>query len=107
MKQLSFKQHIRQGIYDLFFIWKQEFRTTFRDQGVLIFFILVPLVYPLIYSFIYTNETIREVPAVVVDNSRSALSREFIRKVDASRRHSLRITCHRATGFLSLFISPV
>lgn len=93
MKQLSFKQHIRQGIYDLFFIWKQEFRTTFRDQGVLIFFILVPLVYPLIYSFIYTNETIREVPAVVVDNSRSALSREFIRKVDASPEVSVVSYC--------------
>lgn len=84
MKQLTFKQKVVQGIYDLFYIWKQEFRTTFRDQGVLIFFVLVPLVYPLIYSFIYTNETIREVPAVVVDNSHSALSREYLRKVDAS-----------------------
>ncbi len=84
MKQLTFKQKVIQGIYDLFYIWKQEFRTTFRDQGVLIFFVLVPLVYPLIYSFIYTNETIREVPTVVVDNSRSSLSREYLRKVDAS-----------------------
>ena len=84
MKQLTFKQRVVQGIYDMFYIWKQEFRTTFRDQGVLIFFILVPLVYPLIYAFIYTNETIREVPAVVVDNSRSALSREYLRKVDAT-----------------------
>lgn len=84
MKQLTFKQKVVQGIYDMFYIWKQEFRTTFRDQGVLIFFVLVPIVYPLIYAFIYTNETIREVPAVVVDNSRSALSREYLRKVDAS-----------------------
>lgn len=84
MKQLTFRQKVVQGIYDLFYIWKQEFRTTFRDQGVLIFFVLVPLVYPLIYAFIYTNETIREVPAVVVDNSRSSLSREYLRKVDAS-----------------------
>ena len=76
MKQLTFKQKVVQGIHDLFYIWKQEFRTTFRDQGVLIFFVLVPLVYPLIYSFIYTNETIREVPTVVVDNSRNSLSRE-------------------------------
>ena len=84
MKHLTFKQKVVQGIYDMFYIWKQEFRTTFRDQGVLIFFVLVPIVYPLIYAFIYTNETIREVPAVVVDNSRSALSREYLRKVDAS-----------------------
>lgn len=84
MKHLTFKQKVVQGIHDLFYIWIREFRTTFRDQGVLIFFVLVPLVYPLIYAFIYTNETIREVPAVVVDNSRSSLSREYLRKVDSS-----------------------
>ena len=93
MKQLTFKQKVVQGIYDLFYIWKQEFRTTFRDQGVLIFFVLVPLVYPLIYSFIYTNETIREVPTVVVDNSRSSLSREYLRKVDASPETSIVAHC--------------
>ncbi len=84
MKEHSFKEHIKQGIDDLFYIWKQELRTTFRDQGVLIFFIIVPLVYPLIYSFIYTGEVVREVPAVVVDHSHSVLSREFLRKVDAT-----------------------
>ena len=93
MKQLTFKQKVVQGIYDLFYIWKQEFRTTFRDQGVLIFFVLVPLVYPLIYSFIYTNETIREVPTVVVDNSRSSISREYLRKVDASPETSIVAYC--------------
>lgn len=93
MKQLTFKQKVVQGIHDLFYIWKQEFRTTFRDQGVLIFFVLVPLVYPLIYSFIYTNETIREVPTVVVDNSRSSLSREYLRKVDASPETSIVAHC--------------
>ena len=93
MKQLTFKQKVVQGIHDLFYIWKQEFRTTFRDQGVLIFFVLVPLVYPLIYSFIYTNEIIREVPTVVVDNSRSSLSREYLRKVDASPETSIVAHC--------------
>ena len=93
MKQLTFKQKVVQGIHDLFYIWKQELRNLFRDQGVLIFFVLVPLVYPLIYSFIYTNETIREVPTVVVDNSRSSLSREYLRKVDASPETSIVAHC--------------
>lgn len=84
MKEQTFRQKVTQGIYDLFYIWKQEFRNTFRDQGVLIFFVLVPLVYPLIYSFIYTNEVIREVPTAVVDNSRSSLSRKYLRKVDSN-----------------------
>lgn len=93
MKQITFKQKVVQGIYDLFYVWKQELRNLFRDQGVLIFFVLVPLTYPLIYSFIYTNETVREVPAVVVDNSRSSLSREYLRKVDASPETSIVAYC--------------
>ena len=84
MKEKLLKNKISQGVEDLFYIWKREFRTTFRDQGVLIFFVLVPLVYPLIYGFIYTNEVVREVPAVVVDASHSSLSREYLRKVDAT-----------------------
>lgn len=84
MKDIKFKDKIVQGINDLFYIWKREFQTTFRDQGVLIFFIIVPLGYPLLYSFIYNNEVVREVPTVVVDHSHSALSREYLRKVDAT-----------------------
>ena len=84
MKDIKLKNKLAQGINDLFYIWKQEFRTTFRDQGVLIFFILVPLGYPLLYSYIYNNEVVREVPAVVVDNSHSSLSREYLRMVDAT-----------------------
>ena len=93
MKDLTFRQKMIQGIHDLFYIWKREFGTTFRDQGVLIFFVLVPLVYPLIYAFIYTNETIHEVPTVVVDDSRSSLSREYLRKVDSSPEVSLVSYC--------------
>ena len=41
MKDIKFKDKIAQGINDLFYIWKREFQTTFRDQGVLIFFIQI------------------------------------------------------------------
>lgn len=84
MEELKFKEKIKTGIYDMFYIWKQEFRQVFRDSGVLIFFFLVPLAYPLVYAFIYTNEVVRNVPAVVVDDSHTSLSREYIRKVDAT-----------------------
>lgn len=84
MKESNFKQKIKEGIDDMFYIWLQEFRITFRDPGVLIFFIIVPIIYPLLYGFIYTNEVVREVPVVVVDESRSSMSREYLRKVDAT-----------------------
>jgi len=71
-------------IRDTFFIWRQELKEVFNDEGVLIFFIIVPLVYPLLYSWIYNNETVREVPVVVVDDSHTGLSRRFVRMCDAS-----------------------
>ena len=55
-----------------------------HDEGVLIFFIIVPLVYPLLYSWIYNNETVHDVPVAVVDLSHSQESRKFIRMCDAS-----------------------
>ena len=61
-----------------------ELRTVFKDEGVLIFFILVPLVYPLLYSWIYNNEIVRDVPVVVVDDCHSQLSRTLATKMDAS-----------------------
>lgn len=84
MKKQAFDDSIPQGMKSLLSIWWQELKAVVKDQGVLIFFILVPLGYPLLYTFIYTNETVREVPAAVVDNSRSSLSREYLRLVDAS-----------------------
>lgn len=66
------------------YIWIKEIRSSITDEGVLIFCILVPLLYPLLYSWAYTNEVTREVPVAVVDFSKSQLSRQFIRSVDAS-----------------------
>ena len=84
MKHQPFRNIVRQGISSLFHICSRELKNVFKDQGVLIFFILVPLSYPLVYAFIYAQEVVRDVPAAVVDNSRSSLSREFIRMVDAT-----------------------
>ena len=39
MKDIKLKDKIAQGINDLFYIWKREFQTTFRDQGVMVSFI--------------------------------------------------------------------
>ena len=84
MKKETLRDKITQGFNDLFYIWWEELKSVFKDQGVLIFFFLVPLAYPILYAFIYTNETVREVPVAVVDLSHSSLSRKFLRDVDAS-----------------------
>ena len=71
-------------IVSICYIWWVEMKNTIKDEGVLIFFIIVPLLYPLLYSWIYNNEVVRDVPVVVVDQSHTATSREFIRMFDAS-----------------------
>ena len=46
------------NIKDTCYIWEKEMRSVISDDGVLIFFILVPLIYPLIYSWAYNNEVV-------------------------------------------------
>lgn len=75
---------IREGIKDMCYIWAKEMRQTFTDEGVLIFFFLVPIFYPLLYSWAYSNEVVRDVPVAIVDLSHSHQSRQFIRQFDAS-----------------------
>lgn len=74
----------KQAFSDWNYIFREELRNMVKDQGVLIFCFLVPLGYPLLYAFIYTNEVVREVPVAVVDDCRSAQSREYVRHLDAS-----------------------
>ena len=69
---------------DLLDVSGKELRKTISDTGVLVFFFIVPMLYPLLYTYLYSREVVREVPVVVVDECRSATSREFIRKADAT-----------------------
>ncbi|MBQ8097668.1 MAG: ABC transporter permease [Prevotella sp.] len=81
---MSIFHKAQEALQDTAFIWWDEMKQVVKDEGVLIFFILVPLFYPLLYSWVYNNETVREVPVVVVDDSHSQLSRQFVRQCDAS-----------------------
>lgn len=69
---------------DTYIVFRREFYFVFRDHGVLTFFVLLTLAYPLIYAYIYSNEIAEEVPVAVVDESRSAWSREFVRNWNAT-----------------------
>jgi len=75
---------MRKLLLDIYYVWINELKLVFRDEAVILLFFVVPFAYPIVYSFIYNNETAHEVKVVVVDDSHSALSREFKRKVDAT-----------------------
>jgi ABC-2 type transport system permease protein len=79
------KNNLFQALKDLIHIWWLETKVILHDEGVLIFCLFVPLGYPLLYSYIYHTEVMREIPITIVDQSHTALSREFIRKMDASQ----------------------
>ena len=75
---------MKNGLADTIRIWRQEYVSVFKDMGAMLFFFVLPFAYPLLYAFIYNPEVVRDVPLAVVDNSRTVLSRELCRRVDAS-----------------------
>ena len=76
-----------------FFLWciqvlrvcGRELLLVFRDEGVVIFFLLLNAVYPVLYALIYNTEVVRNERVVVVDDNRTALSSDFTRRLDATQ----------------------
>lgn len=75
---------VRGWFVSLFRVWRREFRLVFSDVGVMLFFFALPLAYPVVYTLIYNPEIVRDIPIVVVDQCRTASSREFTRMIDAT-----------------------
>lgn len=73
-------REIRRIIY----IMLDEYRMVLRDSGLVVVFVGATILYPLLYSAIYRNETVREMPVAVVDESNTARSRELLRRIDAT-----------------------
>lgn len=82
----SIFKHIKESMVTIFKVWRQEFWNVIHNSGVMIFFILLTTIYPIVYGFIFNPELVRDVRVVVIDNSRSSLSRQFIRDIDASQK---------------------
>lgn len=66
-------------------VLKIEFKTMFKDRGVVTMLVLAPIVYPILYCSLYKNETLIDVPIAAVDCSRSPQSRELLRHIDATQ----------------------
>lgn len=84
MKMKELWNNIAGWFRDVALVWRREFRFVFTDVGVMLFFFALPLVYPIVYTLIYNPELVRDLPVAVVDNSRSARSRELVRMADAT-----------------------
>lgn len=69
---------------NLYRVWRRECYLVFKDAGVILFFFALPLFYPIVYTLIYNPEVVTDIPVAVVDNCRSAESRDLVRKADAT-----------------------
>lgn len=81
MKQRSY---LKATLIDTAEIFTEELKHIFRDSGVVILFFAAGLLYPILYGFIYKNEIFRNIPIAIVNQSPTSLSRDFIRKIDAT-----------------------
>lgn len=68
----------------IFQVWMREIKLIFHDEGVLICVFGVCVIYPVFYALIYNVEVARDIRVVIVDDSRSPLSRQFVRELDAT-----------------------
>ncbi len=73
------KQNAR-GLLPVLF---RELGIMIKDMDILVIILLSPLFYGLFYGSAYMHKTEANVPVVVVDEDHSALSRQFIRDLDA------------------------
>lgn len=75
---------ISHSLHDAWRVFRREMRLVLTDAGALLFLLFLPLAYPVFYSLIYNGELVRDVPVALVDDCRTAASRAFVRKLDAT-----------------------
>jgi ABC-2 type transport system permease protein len=81
---MSKKSYIKTAFTDTLEIFIDELKNIYRDSGIRIIFFAASLIYPILYGFVYKNEVLRDIPIAVVNHCNTPLSRDFIRKLDAT-----------------------
>jgi ABC-2 type transport system permease protein len=64
-------------------VFLREAQSLLADVNIRMIVLVAPLLYPLLYGSVYWFKTESDIAIVVVDQDRSALSREFTRDLDA------------------------
>ena len=76
--------NIKAGLADISSIIRTEFKTIAGSFAIVLVLMGGIFMYGLLYNYMYAPDLVRNVPAVVVDNSKTALSREYIRLLNAT-----------------------
>lgn len=76
--------NIKAGLADISSIIRTEFKTIAGSFAIVLVLMGGIFMYGLLYNYMYAPDLVRNVPVVVVDNSETALSREYIRLLNAT-----------------------
>ncbi|MDO9680642.1 MAG: ABC transporter permease, partial [Bacteroidales bacterium] len=95
---------MKKTLKDLYWVMTNELWHIFRDKGVILIFFVAGIAYPLLYNGIYNNESIYEIPIAVVDQSNSAQSGKFLRKLNATQEVKISKRCLNMEEAKALFM---
>lgn len=80
---------MREFFCEICSVSRKEWRDVWRDEGVVLIVVFALFIYSFSYSIGYGGEVLNEVPIAVVGGDGGALSRELVRRIDASPKMSV------------------
>ena len=80
----KFRSYIYQSSADFSKAMLWEAKYIFRDRAVFFSFIIVATVVSFVYTYLYSEETLQELPIGVVDEDNTTNSRQLLRMIDAT-----------------------
>lgn len=92
-KKYPIATHLLYAVEDVWYVFARELSNIFHDKGVVIIFFVAGLVYPVLYPLVYDKEILVDMPIAVVDDCGSPHTRDYIRKLDATREVRVAYQC--------------
>ena len=80
----KFKQYIYQSSADFTRAMLWEAKYIFRDRAVFFSFVIVAVLVSFLYTYLYSEETLQELPIGGVDDDHTSQSRQLLRMIDAN-----------------------
>lgn len=80
---------LKENLADITSIIRDEYRTIATSYSILLVLMGGIFMYGLLYNYMYAPDLVRKAPIVIVDKSKSELSRHFIRLLDATEQVSV------------------
>lgn len=86
---MKISNNIKSGLADISSVILNEFKTISGSFSIVLVLMGGIFMYGLLYNYMYAPDLVRNVPVVVVDNSKTPLSREYIRLLNATPQVSV------------------